>query len=275
MLSLINEAVILVLAGFVLVSAICRVNLIHASTVRFRYVAVPMIASIWAVSLIGTMLNGDDPSWYQALGLLVPALVLFNDKHEWKNGVPPHAQRSHFVMTYHGGPDAGDRVVRAENTVVLAVILVAVAAAAVGSAAQGIPLRIFSAHSEPIVVAPGAKFDIVYDIRRIRACSGEVDRFIVNSAGSVVQTFERQPLGALRPGKRRTTRVSLVLADLPASTYTFRAVMTHNCPDGRYVQYSPDVRLVSAAVPDPWAIHTAPPGSASLSQTPVVKVPAK
>lgn len=277
MLTLLNEAAILLLAGFVLVSSICRVNLIHASTVRFRYVAVPVLCAIWAVSVVVTMLNGDEPNWYQSFGLLVASLVLFNDKHEWLHGVPEHATRAHLVDQY--GPIAGDRRARIENAIVIGLVTVAAATAATGAAVQGVPLKIFEAHTEPVVIRPGGEFTIVYDIRRSRACSGAVDRFIVNQANTVVQTFERQPLGALKPGKRRKTELKLVLADLPPSTYTFRSIMTHDCPDGRYVQYSPDVPIVAAVVDDPWStaapgvIRTVPPGSVSLSPSPIVKVP--
>jgi len=280
MLSLLNETAILLLAGFVLVSSICRVNLIHASTVRFRYVAVPVLSSIWAVSVLVTMLNGDEPNWYQAFGLLVAALVLFNDKHEWSHGVPAHATRASLVDSL--GPVKGDRRARIENAVTLGLIGLASAAAATGAAVQGVPLKIFDAHTEPVVVRPGAEFAIIYDIRRSRPCSGAVDRFIVNQANTVVQTFERQPLGSLKPGKRRKTELRLVLADLPPSTYTFRSIMTHECPDGRYVQYGPDVPIVAAVVDDPWntepalaPVMTVPPGSARLSVPPVVKVPRK
>lgn len=283
MLALLNEFAVFLLSGFVLCSAVCRVDAIRAGEVRYRYVAVPMLSAAYAGSALGTMLGGDDPNWYQPFALLALGLVLFNDRHEWENGTPEHARSDRFVMRYPGGEYKGERRLRLENVTVLALFAGATAAAAFGAMqGQGYPLQFFSARADPQVLRPGGRLEIVYDIRRVRACSGYVDRFILNpGTNSVVQTFERQPVGSLRPGKRATTRVSLILADLPQSAYIFRAVVKHSCPDGDYVQYTPDVPFTVADVSDPWSlgdvspVQIPTPGDASQSVPPVVKVPKK
>lgn len=273
-LMFINEAVTLALAVFVFVVAICRVDSLRVQHVQMRYAAPPLLAITWSVSVLVTMLGGDEPNWYQPLGLLAFGLFLYNNKEDWQHGPPGYAMNATFISEYRGAGDAR-QMLHMRNGIIAALIGLALVAAMLGAIhGQGQPLQIFNARAEPAAVNPGGKVDIVYDMRRVRACAGYVDRFIVNPAtNAVAQAFERQSTGSLRPGSRATVRVSLTVGLLEPSEYVFRSIITHECPDQTYVQYTPDVPVVVAMVEPPSRlpppakpVRVIPPGGSGMSE---------
>lgn len=264
MLTTINEFVTFILAAFVFGSSLCRIDAINLKAIQYRYVAPIILAVVWSASVLLQLIGGDMPDWYQPLGLLGFAVFLFNNRVDWAGGVPAHMLRETFLMNETMKPGNVRNRLRFQNAATATLVLVSVGASGLGASdGRGQPVQIYSAHAEPIVTVPGGEIDIVYSMRRVRACSGYADRFIVHpKSNTTVQNFDRQPVGSLKPGGKVDARVHLKLADLPAGNYVYRAVVYSNCPDEVYVQQTPDVPItVSPAASNPEHIEPAPPAA--------------
>jgi hypothetical protein len=252
-LSILNAAGILVPALYIIYTAAGRVRMADRREVQWKYVASLVLAACWAGACLLAMVGGEAPDWYQPLGLMAIALDLLNTRDAWRHGPPPSIRREAFIRRNVMRPIRVFQNLRYQNGLTIVALVGTVAVSAGGAVdGRGNPLLIFSAYADPIVANPESSLDIVYSLRRVRVCSGYVDRFILDAKGEdVVQRFESQPIGSTRPAAGKTTaRLRILLDDLPAGKYIFRAVVYSACPDGNYVQQSPDVPFMVAPAPD-------------------------
>lgn len=251
-LALINIGVTLLFALFVMASTICRITQIDMRAVRYIFAAPILMMFAWSASVFFSLIGGDTPDWYQPLCLFGLAVHLWTTKEDWRAGVPHYMLRRTAYVQMLNGPVRVVARVRFENYVVGALTVATMGAAAVGALdGRGQPLQIYSAQAFPPVATANGTLRIVYSVRRVRACSGYADRFIVDAAsGDTVQSFATTPVGGAEVGRRRNgVNVILKLDNLAVGRYIYRAVIYHSCPDAQYTMRSPDVPFIVAPPP--------------------------
>lgn len=254
MLSNLNTIVTFILSISVVVMAVCRMAHIDMDKVLYRYVAPIMLAGMTGVFAFFSIIGGDNPDYYLAVALLGFAVLMINNRRDWKNGVPIYMLRSAVIIKNERWPGDIKSRIKFENFVVGMGVVVTVGVTGVAAMeGRGDPLQIYSAHAEPRVTTPNGTLTVVYDLRRVRLCVGYVDRFIVNAAtDQPVQSFAPTPVGASKLGERVDgIRVKVQLENLPVGNYIYRANITHYCDDSPapYIKRTPDVPFIVS--PDP------------------------
>lgn len=233
-------------------SSFCRIANIDMKGVQYRYVAPFLLIFLSSLGIGISLLGGDHISWYQPVTLLAFCIYLWNTKSEWANGMPAHYRAS---VRDRRAPARTNLQIMLENIGVTVFTLAAIVIAGVGSAAgSGNPVQIYSSKAEPSAVYPGQDLELLYTFRRIRACPGYVNRFIVSAeTGEIVQTFDQHPVGGLAVGRKFVdypVTISL-FAGMKPGRYVYRALMYSNCDDGDYTQTLPDIHFIVSPLSTP------------------------
>lgn len=256
-LSDLNSMVTLGLSTFVIGAAFCRMRVIEMRVVQYRYAAPIFLAWVFGLFSLWTLIGGDRPDYYMPIALLAISIQMFNNRNDWRQGVPPHMLRerrhpeTHMVDRRKPEPRGRPSInkwVKVQNFFVglgVCVTMGVTATAAIDG--QGNPIQIYSVHAEPRIVTPNATIEIVYSLRRTRTCSGYVDRFIIQTDNQqVVQRFASTAIGSAKIGIRLDVRVPIKLDNLPIGNYVYRAIASNYCDDSAkpYVTVVPDVPFI-------------------------------
>lgn len=253
MLSDLNALVTLALGGFVLVSGFCRISIIEMRSAQYLRVAPTFIATVFAAFVLWSLIGGDRPDYFTPVGLLACAVAMYNSKADWAHGMPYHMLRRQAFAESSFSFDIAKRRMTLQNAVVA--FSTAITLGVTGSSAmdRGDPLLIFSAYAQPRITTPNGEISIVYSLRRVRVCSGYVERFIIRADNeSTAQSFLPTPIGGATIGKTvNDLKVKIKLDNLPIGAYIYRANITHQCDDSPapYIKRTPDVPFVVGPEP--------------------------
>lgn len=257
-LTSINTILTLALAIGVFISGFSRSVDIKLQRVQYRYAAPVVCALLFSLFVIYSIFTGDTPDYYMPVGLLFAAIYLYNNREDWKHGVPAFALKSAFLIEGIAQPGRVVQRLKFQNFMVATSFVLVIGSTAIATAqGRGSPVIIYSVHAEPLVTTPNGQIDMVYSFRRTRLCTGYVNRFIVaKGSDEPVQVFESTPVGGGKIGSRQDdVRVRLKLDNLPIGNYIYRATMTHYCDDSPtpYIRRTPDVPFIVAPETTPVA----------------------